>query len=95
VPFAPDSNGTQTVSATTTSASVTVSAYSSAVMITNAGTGTAFVRFGTGAQTATTADTPILPSMYYVLSKGQNTTVAVVCGTGTATVYVTTGEGLK
>jgi hypothetical protein len=102
--FTPNFGGTQTISATTTSSSVTltngVDTSNTALLFNNAGTGTAFCRWGSGAQTALTTDVPILASTVQVFFKppvpiGQGTNQAVACITasGTATVYVTTGFG--
>lgn len=86
---------TQSISATSTSASVTVDEYTKAVRIYNKGPNTAFIKFGIGATTATTSDMPIPSGGIEVFSKDRADKIAAICAaTETATVYVTTGEGL-
>lgn len=51
------------------------------------------MRIGTGAQTATTADTPVLPNSSVVLGKAQDEdTVAYISAAGT-TLNIQSGEG--
>jgi hypothetical protein len=103
--FIPNFGGTQVISATTTSASVTLTAtdlQNTDLNIYNAGANLVFCRWGNGAQTAVVnTDMPIASgvsrtfSKFPVLNPGQGITQAVACvaSTATATVYVTTGVG--
>jgi hypothetical protein len=102
--FIPNMGGTQTIAATTTSASVTLTAtdlQNTDLNLFNLGTGLVFCRWGNGAQTAVLTDMPVPVgasrtfSKFPVVNPGQGVTQAVACitGSGTATVYVTTGVG--
>lgn len=92
-PFSP--GPTVTLAATATSADVVIPAGFNVIRVVNAGTGIAFFRTGTSAQTALVTDTPILPSSYEVFTVPQNTThfAAICAAAGTATIYITVGEG--
>lgn len=92
--FFPKGDATVSIAATTATASATLDVYSNAVRVVNAGTGTAFLRFGKGATTATVTDMPILSGATETFTKGDSTTVAAITATGTATLYFTNGEGL-
>lgn len=116
-PFRPSTGITKTLSATSSSSSVTfdakdVSASSSAtgasgstvdrgtfgghsvMRVYNAGTQTAFCRWGTGAQTATTSDMPLIPGVVEVFAKAwADDTFAAITSSSTATIYITCGEG--
>ena len=61
-------------------------------MVYNLGPNLAFVRWGVGAQTAVVTDLPIPVGVVEVFSKGVADTLAAVCSSGSATVYVTSGE---
>lgn len=65
------------------------------VRIYNAGPNDVFVRFGTGAMTAVVSiDMPVPAGAVEVFTKTAAGTVAGICaGTGTATLYLTAGEG--
>jgi hypothetical protein len=70
------------------------------VMITNEGTATAFLAFGSGSATATlpgttgTMDaTPILAGETMVLRKDRADTCAAITRSDTATLYFTAGKG--
>lgn len=96
--FAPKSGETFNISATSTSASVTMTAIAAGadnLRIYNAGSGTVFVRMGRGAQTADASNSvPIPAGSVECFFKGGADTVAAVCASGnTATVYFTPGEG--
>lgn len=92
-PFSP-TGPTVTLSATTTTSNGNINAGSAALRVVNAGTAAAFIRWGTGAQTAVITDLPILPSSMEIFCIPPSATnVGVITGTGTATVYVTPGEG--
>lgn len=63
---------------------------SNAVLITNAGPNLLHFVLGTGALTATTANTPINPGTALLVAISPIvTSYSVICGTGTATVYLT------
>lgn len=97
-PFTPNFSKTKTISATSSSSSITLDSTdlvgNNVMRIANAGTATAFVRWGTGAQTALTSDMPVLSGTIEVFTKDPTTTVvAAITASSTATVYVTCGEG--
>ena len=92
-PFMPDRGANQVLTAAAASASATISTQAKSVRIVNSGTNIAHVRIGQGAQTATTADTPILPGTAVVLQKQMDDgTLAHISASGT-TLHVQTGEG--
>lgn len=117
-PFRPSQGTTKTLSASSSSASVTfdskdVSSSTSAtgtsgsvidrgpigghqvMRVYNAGTQIAFGRWGTGAQTATTSDMPLIPGVVELFSKAPaDDTFAAITSSSTATVYITCGEGV-
>lgn len=85
---------TVTLSASTTSATAGgLRADNPTMEINNAGLVPVFVRWGTGAQTAVVTDYPVLPGHCKLVNKGTATDVAVITGSGTATVYFTAGAG--
>jgi hypothetical protein len=87
---------TKIISASTTSSSVTftnVAQEDSDMEIQNAGSVTAFLRWGTSAQTAVVTDYPLLAGQSKLINKGLATIVAAITATGTATIYVTEGKG--
>jgi hypothetical protein len=98
--FSPQNRGvgvTVTLSATTSSAGAalptpTGSLGGSALLITNTGAVTAFVRIGEGAQTALTSDLPIRAGSSLIIPRGQATHVATILGSSTATVFVSLGD---
>ncbi len=102
--FTPNFGATQIISATTGSSAVTFAAdgvdatRNSELMIYNAGTGLAFCRWGNGNQTALATDVPIPSGTVQVFYKNKAPTgttqqVACITTTGTASVYVLTGQG--
>lgn len=103
--FSPDFANTKSISVTSTSASVTLATVDTntgtlgqgynAIRIVNAGPNTAFVRWGTGTQTALATDMPILAGTVEVFSKSPDATTiaAIAAATQTATLYITCGEG--
>jgi hypothetical protein len=94
-PFRPVANGTLTLSATTSSSRVQVSAVAvpQEYRIYNAGTVAVFIEDGNSAVTAnTTADVPIAPGAIEVLTLA-GTHVAGITASGTATIYITPGDG--
>lgn len=94
-PFTPAQNATVTLSATQANTQGTLTVQSGQVRVYNAGTNKAFIRWGSGAQTATTADMPVAPNTVECFSKGPTDLgIAAICATGeTATLYFTPGEG--
>ena len=93
-PFRPFATATLAVTATTTPATIREDA--PMLEIQNDGGTVAFVRWGRGTQTATTADYPILPGQSkIVLCNTGCTNFAAICPAGGATtLYVTSGEGV-
>jgi len=80
------------LSAKTTSVSSPISVGPTAIMVYNAGTVPAFVRWGTGLQSATINDMPVPPGVNMMFGKAAaNDFFAVILPSGTATVYVTLG----
>lgn len=101
-PFRPSVGTTKTLAATAVSASVTFDAKDagtvagkSVIRVYNAGTGLAFGRWGTGAQTALATDMPLVPGVVEVFCKANtDDTFAAICPGGTSTIYVSCGEGM-
>lgn len=96
-PFKPQTAGTVTISATTTSAATAlVSSGRTQVLVYNAGSSTVFLEFGTSAVAAVVASgLPVPSGAILVLSVDPTVThVAAITGSGTATVYVTVGRGI-
>jgi hypothetical protein len=95
-PFRGRRGGSQSISATTTSQSVTVPAEARSIRVSVIAAATVFahVRIGKGPQTAATTDTVVIGGQSLVLFKedGEDT-VAVRTGASTATVHVQDGEG--
>lgn len=74
--------------------STALTASKPSVRIVNAGPNVAFIRFGTGTQTAVTTDMPLLPGTVEVFHKGGCDSIAAICAASqTATLYVTEGSG--
>ena len=94
--FSPSYGHGVTVAPTTSSASSTFSGGELNVVITNlSSTVVSYVRVGEGAQTATTADYPVLPNTQVSLSKARfEGTVAYVTGSGTGSLHIIPGRGL-
>lgn len=95
-PFSLTSANTQTISATNVSSGITFpqsGAQSSVVRIFNSGLVTIFVRATVGASTALTSDIPIAAGSVELFTKGNNDTISAITANGSATVYVTPGEG--
>src|SRR4051794_26303396 len=79
LPFYPRPASTQSISATTTSASITFTGESlndSELYVYNAGTDAVFCRWGVGAQTATTAALPIPSGTVQIFNRNQADTFA-------------------
>jgi hypothetical protein len=91
--FIPHRGANQVTTPAAASASVAVDAQSKSVRVVNSGANICHVRIGAGAQTATTADTPVLSGGSVVLAKatGDNT-LAHISAAGT-TLHIQTGEG--
>lgn len=83
----------QVVSPAAASASVNVNPQDKAVRLVNTGTNVCYVRIGTGAQTATTADIPVRGESEVIIRKLDGAdTVAYISAAGT-TLNIATGEG--
>lgn len=93
--FSPVQAGTATIAATASSvnAAITVGIGCQEVIVQNAGPNIAFFRMGDAAQTAVATDFPLLVNAVYLLTKGTASNFAAIAPAGTATVYVTAGEG--
>jgi hypothetical protein len=75
------------------SASVALDSQAKSVRLVNTGANICFVRIGSGAQTATTADMPVRAASEIIVSKGDgDDTLAHISAAGT-TLYIQTGEG--
>jgi hypothetical protein len=87
--------GTVSLSATTTPASIALAGGGDSVLITNAASSIAFVRFGADATvSANTGDMPVLPNSQILIAVNsliQN--AAAVLTSGTGSVYFTRGDG--
>jgi hypothetical protein len=94
--FAPDFGAGTTISATTASASVTLTGQAvndGDLLIYSPGTTLAFCKWGVGAQTATNAGVPIPPGTVQTFYKGNADTVACIMASGTATIQIMPGYG--
>ena len=94
--FQPAYGGGITVAPDGTSASSTLGEGAFNVVVTNLSSSViSYVRIGKGAQTATTADYPVLPSTQVSLSKGKSDdTVAYITGGSTGSLHIIAGRGL-
>jgi len=94
--FQPSYGSGVIVAPSSTSASSTLGAGSLNIVVTNLSSSvTSYVRVGPGAQTATTADYPVLPSTQISLSKARDDgTVAYVTASGTGSLHIIAGRGL-
>jgi len=91
--FTPNLGNGQAISATTSSAFVSIEPTQPEVYLFNDGTVTVFARWGVGAQTATSADFPIPAGSAQVIYKHNADTIAAISASGTSTVRVITGFG--
>lgn len=92
-PFMPRRGKNQVTTPAASSASVSIDADAKSVRLVNAGANICHVRIGAGAQTATTADTPVLPNSALIVQKQMgDDTLAHISASGT-TLHVQTGEG--
>lgn len=92
--FAPSGSPTVLLAASTTTSSASLDPNSSTVRVVNVGASMAFIKFGTGALTATAADMPIASGATETFTKATADKVAAITSTGTATLYFTNGEGI-
>lgn len=85
---------TASLAVTTSTGRVALAADASSVRLYNAGTATAFVKFGDSSITAATTNMPIPAGVVETFRPpGGATHVAAITSSGTATLYVTSGEG--
>jgi hypothetical protein len=86
---------TTTVSASTTSADEAIAMLGkTTILVTNASSSLAYIKSGIGAQTATSANTPVLALTAQSFTIPANhDTVAVLLVSGTGNVYFTVGQG--
>lgn len=91
-PFTP--RATATLAGTTVSSAVAIDPGCEQIEVNNAGDTTLFVRWGTTTPTALITDYPVLPGHCKVITIGTgNAFLAGITATGTATAYVTSGQG--
>jgi hypothetical protein len=83
------------LSATTTTSNTAISGAYPSIRLYNGGSGAVKVKWGAGAQTATTSDYTvcIAPGATEAFTKGGADNVAVITDSGTATVYANVGMG--
>lgn len=92
-PFNGVRGGVQSITTSGTSQSVTINATSNSVRLVNTGSNPCHVRIGTGAQTATTADTVVRAASELIVRKSDGEdTVAALQITGATTLYIQPGE---
>ena len=101
-PFTPAPAATASISATTTSARTAIKQQptgSHQLRLFNAGTATVFWTFGDGAVTAALTDVPLPSGAIEVVTlpnatNAPTTHIAAITAAGTATLHLTTGQGL-
>ncbi len=91
-PWTPSGQAAQSLSATTTSSSVTLTSPGPVVVVINDGLSPAFVRVGAGTPTAVVGDTRVLPGGYATFASAA--AVAGITSSGTATLRIETGTGV-
>lgn len=92
IPFTP--GVTVTVSASGTTASGAINSAAGQIMVFNGGTTLGFYRTSSGASTAVITDTPIPAGAILVFTKPVgHDTFSCILASGTASVYVTSGNG--
>jgi hypothetical protein len=92
-PFQGARGANQVTTPAAASASVSIDAKAKSVRLVNSGANICYVRIGTGAQTATTADLPVRAASEVVVQKAEGEdTLAHISAAGT-TLNVQTGEG--
>lgn len=87
---------TVSIAGTTTTARAAITGIGTTIEIQNTGTTTIFVNLGNSTVTAAVTDYPVLGGQSKMITRGDPasyTHIAAITGTGTATVYVTAGEG--
>lgn len=93
--FQPVKGSNQIVTPSTTSASTAINAVNKSVRFVNSGDNICHVRIGSGSQTATTSDIPLLPQSSLVIGKGGGEeTIAYISPFGT-TLHIQSGEGFE
>ena len=93
-PFQAKRGGNLVVTPAVTSASQTIGTGNKSIRFANSGSNTCYIRVGVGAQTATTADMPLLSNEEIVIQKSEvEDTVAYITTTGTTTLNIQPGEG--
>ena len=86
---------TVTFSVTSTSGAQTIPKNARVLELQNEGTVTVFVAWAESAAVATTGDYPVLPGQAKTVTVGPGSgSVAAITASGTATLYVSAGEGL-
>ena len=92
-PFYATRGTNQVTGPSSSSNSKSIAGPEKAVRCLNGGANICFVRIGKGAQTASTADTPIYPGTAVILAKADSEdTIAYISALGT-TLYIQQGEG--
>ena len=92
-PFSPSRGANQVVSPANASASVSIDKAARSVRLVNSGANICYVRIGTGAQTATTADMPVRSAESVIVTKADGEdTLAYISAAGT-TLNIQDGEG--
>lgn len=89
-------SGTVSIAATTSTGNVALSASPlnrKDVVVHNAGTTLGFVKFGGSSVTAAVTDFPVPAATQIRIHAGDNTHVAAIMASGTATIYFTSGFG--
>lgn len=82
------------VSASATSVAISLDSGQSIIRTYNAGPSKAFVRWGTGTQSAVVTDMPLAVEGVEAFDKGIANNFAAICsGTETAILYITVGSG--
>ena len=86
---------TVSLAATTTTGRVQLTGIGTTVEVQNPGTTTAFLKFGDSTVTAATTDYPLLAGQAKLIVRNptDQTYVAGIMASGTATLYFTTGDG--
>ena len=94
-PFNPAYGTTQQLTATSSSAQVTIDSRgrTKQVRILNTGSNIAYIRIGTGTVTATVADFPVAPNQASTITKFQDSDVLAYISAAGTTLEVTIGEG--
>lgn len=91
-PFQGINGANQIVTASSTSDSITINAASQSVRVINFSSNMCHIRIGVAPQTATSADTPVLPSQSLILRKADgDDTIAYISEIG-ATLHIQPGE---